>query len=77
MFCDRGTPSEDPRQFTIYQAVKDELVERGMPETPWFRWRLGLWDFDQGLVGPVRSVERGFELGGRYVSSLMRSRCTT
>jgi len=24
-------------------------------------------DFDQGLVGPFRSVERGFELCGRYV----------
>lgn len=31
MFCDRGTPSKDPAQFTIYQAIKDELVARGMP----------------------------------------------
>lgn len=31
MFCDRGTPSKDPQQFTIYQAIKDELVARGMP----------------------------------------------
>lgn len=31
MFCDRGTPSTNPNQFTIYQAVKEELVERGMP----------------------------------------------
>lgn len=31
MFCDRGTPSKEPRQFTIYQAIKDELVTRGMP----------------------------------------------
>jgi hypothetical protein len=31
MFCDRGTPSKDPHQFTIYQAIKDELVARGMP----------------------------------------------
>ena len=31
-------------------------------ESPWFRWRLGLLDFDQGLVGPFRSVEDGFEL---------------
>lgn len=30
VFCDRGTPSKDPRQFTIYQAIKDELVARGM-----------------------------------------------
>ena len=34
-------------------------------ESPWFRWRLGLLDFDQGLVGPIRSVEDGFELCGR------------
>ncbi|WP_240275198.1 DEAD/DEAH box helicase family protein [Mycobacterium ulcerans] len=33
MFCDLGTPSTDPNQFTIYQAIKDELVARGMPET--------------------------------------------
>ena len=30
MFCDRGTPSKDPRQFTIYQSIKDELIARGM-----------------------------------------------
>ena len=30
IFCDRGTPSKDPNQFTIYQAIKDELVARGM-----------------------------------------------
>ncbi|KWX20438.1 helicase [Mycolicibacterium wolinskyi] len=31
VFCDRGTPSKNPSQFTIYQAIKDELVARGMP----------------------------------------------
>jgi len=31
MFCDRGTPSKDPHQFTIYRAIKDELAARGMP----------------------------------------------
>lgn len=30
VFCDRGTPSKDPRQFTIYQAIKDELIAQGM-----------------------------------------------
>ncbi|WP_457142380.1 AAA family ATPase [Mycobacterium sp. URHB0021] len=30
-FCDRGTPSKDLEQFTIYAAIKDELVARGMP----------------------------------------------
>ncbi len=30
VFCDRGTPSKNPRQFTIYQAIKDELIARGM-----------------------------------------------
>ena len=29
-FCDRGTPSKDPRQFTIYAAIREELVARGM-----------------------------------------------
>ncbi|MCA2304872.1 helicase [Mycobacterium intracellulare] len=32
MFCDRGTPSKDPGRFSVYQAIKDELVARGMPE---------------------------------------------
>ncbi len=31
MFCDRGTPSKDPHKFTIYQAIKDELICLGMP----------------------------------------------
>jgi N12 class adenine-specific DNA methylase len=30
VFCDRGTPSKDITQFTVYQAIKDELVARGM-----------------------------------------------
>ncbi|WP_236728592.1 DEAD/DEAH box helicase family protein, partial [Mycolicibacterium obuense] len=30
-FCDRGTPSNDPEQFTIYAAIKAELIARGMP----------------------------------------------
>ena len=30
VFCDRGTPAKDPDQFTIYAAIKDELVARGM-----------------------------------------------
>lgn len=31
VFCDRGTPSQKPGQFTIYQSLKDELIARGMP----------------------------------------------
>lgn len=31
VFCDRGTPSTDPHQFSIYQAIKDELTARAMP----------------------------------------------
>lgn len=31
-------------------------------ESPWFCRRLGLLDFDQGLVGPLGIVERGLEL---------------
>ncbi|MGZ3387350.1 MAG: hypothetical protein ACXVB5_20900, partial [Isosphaeraceae bacterium] len=53
-----AAPVENP---VTYPDVGDEV------ESPWFRWRLGLLDFDQGLVGPFRSVERGFELCGRSV----------
>lgn len=42
-------------------------VER---ESHWVWWRLGLLDFDQGLIGPFRSVERVFELRGRYVTEV-------
>lgn len=31
VFCDRGTPSKFADQFTLYGALRDELVERGMP----------------------------------------------
>lgn len=31
VFCDRGTPSKDAERFTIYQAIKDDLVAMGMP----------------------------------------------
>ena len=31
VFCDRGTPSKNAGQFSIYQALKDELIQRGMP----------------------------------------------
>ena len=39
VFCDRGTPSKNPHQFTIYQAIKDELIatrnaDRGSPVRP-------------------------------------------
>ncbi len=30
VFCDRGTPSKDPKQFSMYGAIRDELIERGM-----------------------------------------------
>lgn len=30
VFCDRGTPSKNPHQFTIYAAIRDELIAQGM-----------------------------------------------
>ncbi len=29
-FCDRGTPKPDG-SWTVYSAIKDELIERGVP----------------------------------------------
>ena len=49
------------RLDTLIDNDFDDLLH----ETHWFRWRLGLLDFDQGLVGPFCSVEDGFELCGR------------
>ncbi len=37
---------------------------RAVIESHWFCRRLELLDSDQGLGGPFRSIERGFELGG-------------
>ncbi len=39
-------------------------------EAPWVSRRLGLLDSDQGLVGPVCIVERGFELRGWDVAEV-------
>lgn len=36
----------------------------------WSYRRLGLLDFDPGLVAPLSIVERGFELGGRDVAEV-------
>ncbi len=30
VFCDRGTPKKNQPGFTVYDAIRDELVERGM-----------------------------------------------
>lgn len=30
VFCDRGTPKADPDEFTVYAAIRDELVAGGM-----------------------------------------------
>ena len=51
---------------TYWQVVDNDgtsCCRRRRIETPWFCRRLGLLDFDQGLVGPLCIVERGFELG--------------
>ncbi len=56
---DRGS------EMANWEHIKLQLNSPVFFESPWFRWRLGLLDFDQGLVGPVRSVEDGFELCGR------------
>ena len=39
-------------------------------EAPWFRRRLGLLDSDQGFVGPLCIVDRGFEFGRRDVAEV-------
>ena len=52
--------------ISVQTAKRSAITSRySAAETPWFRWRLGLLDFDQGLVGPFRSVGDGFELCGR------------
>ena len=64
--CDALWRKEDSLIFIpgIRRAERDALDIQGI-ESPWFRWRLELLDFDQGLVGPIRSVEDGFVLCGR------------
>ena len=54
---------------TLMGAEADALCGAGYgqrsserTESPWFLRRLGLLDFDQGLVAPFRIAEGGFEL---------------
>ena len=66
---DGGNSRNGKRGKTILTEagpVSVEVPRDREGETHWFRWRLGLLDFDQGLVGPFCSVEDGFELCGRY-----------
>ena len=44
------------------QLVTAKAAVDPFPESPWVCRRLGLLDFDQGLVAPQGIVERGFEL---------------
>ncbi|WP_236715810.1 hypothetical protein, partial [Mycolicibacterium phlei] len=53
---DEGLDPDDPRVASAIDLVRCEA--------PWVSRRLGLLDSDQGLVGPVCIVERGFELRG-------------
>ena len=55
------------RRSRMSQAT---LVALRPVESPWFCRRLGLLDSDQGLVGPLCIVERGFELGGWDVAEV-------
>jgi hypothetical protein len=51
-------------------AINLEIALLARNETPWFCRRLGLLDSDQGLVGPLCIVERGFEFGRRNVGEV-------
>jgi hypothetical protein len=54
--------SFEPQQSSANRCALDE--------SPWLWWRLGLFDFDQGLVGPFRSVEGLLELCWRDVGQV-------
>lgn len=51
----------EKRRYEDHPPRYEYLLTRS-GETPWVSRRLGLLDPDQGLVGPVCIVERGFEL---------------
>jgi putative transposase len=62
-------------QATLFRWKRQALIDAGVidgtpSETPWVSRRLGLLDSDQGLVGPVCIVERGFELRGWDVAEV-------
>ena len=72
-FCDRGTPKADG-SWTVYSAIKDELVERGVPaeeirfihdaKTPAQRLKL----FNDAKTGKVRVVIASTERMGTGVN---------
>lgn len=72
-FCDRGTPKADG-SWTVYSAIKDELVARGVPaeeirfihdaKTPTQRLKL----FDDAKIGKVRVLLGSTERMGTGVN---------
>jgi hypothetical protein len=57
--------SGDENAASSLKVAREQLFE-----SPWFCRRLGLLDFDQGLVVPLGIVERGFELCRWHVAEV-------
>ena len=59
---------KDPMHFQNFIRSQKRLAKNN--ESPWFCRRPVLVDSDQGLVGPLCIVERGFELSRRDVGQI-------
>ena len=64
--------TEGGLSVVLLEAGRNLDVTHDFPadETPWFCRRPVLVDSDQGLVGPLCIVERGFEFGRRDVGQI-------
>ena len=65
---DRRT--ERAHVYALFRTIMNTAWRQTLIESPWVRWRLGLWDFDQGLVAPLCSVELRLELDRRDVAEV-------
>ncbi len=79
VFCDRGVPSSDPNKFTVYEALREELVARGMEKSrirfihEWDDRKLQLFDdCNNGhvdvIVGNTPKLSTGANIQARAVA---------
>lgn len=79
IFCDRGVPSSDPEKFTMYDAIRDELVEKGMDRDrirfihEWDHDKLQLFDdCNNGkvdvVIGNTEKLSTGANIQSRAVA---------
>ena len=79
IFCDKGVPSSDPNKFTMYDAIRDRLVENGMDKEricfihEWDTKKLELFDACNNgkvdvIIGNTAKLSTGANIQSRAVA---------